>query len=532
MRAAAERARCRVDRIARCHSARPAVLCALLLGLLLTPASALATPGTASIGYVQTAPLTIAFTGGPDGAITYEWNFGDGVTSTEQNPTHVYGTYGDRVVTLTVTDLLGPDTTTTPPIHVYAQPTAAFTWSQIPGTTDVKFTDMSGGEPTGWRWDFGDGGNQFVKQNPTHTFAPGTYTVTLTTSNRLYSSDAATQAVNVTAPPPPPPPNRPPTAEFTIASTPAARGSLVSFDASPSSDPDPNTTLTYAWDLDGNGTYTDASGPKASRTFATAGTFTVGLKVSDGSLSDKQFHTVTVIDDRPPTASFSFAPAAPAVGTSVAFTSSSSDPDGQIATLAWDLNGDGRFDDAQGPTAAWTFDTPGAHTVSLRATDDRGVSAIAFQSVEVSGSAGVTPAVQPAPGSAPVGPSPSSRAPSPGLMSPFPVVRIRGIIVGGRVRIGVLSVKAPKGAIVRVHCRGRSCPVRRLSRRVLSAARSVRFRRLEHSVRAGTIIEVFVRSAKAIGKYTRFDIRAGKAPLRRDQCLSPGSMRPTRCPLR
>ncbi len=115
-------------------------------------------------------------------------------------------------------------------------------------------------------------------------------------------------------------------------------------------------------------------------------------------------------------------------------------------------------------------------------------------------------------------------------MSPFPVTRIRGVIVGARVRISVLSVRAPKGATVRIHCRGRSCPTAWMSQRVRSAAHSVRFRPLERSVRAGTVIEIFVGSPKAIGKYTRFDIRAGKAPLRRDLCLAPGSSRPTRCP--
>ncbi|MGZ6708426.1 MAG: PKD domain-containing protein, partial [Solirubrobacteraceae bacterium] len=277
----------------------------------------------------------------------------------------------------------------------------------------------------------------------------------------------------------------------------------------------------------------DATGVTASRSFPAAGTYTVGLRVSDGSLTDKQFHTVTVVDDRPPVAAFTFAPASPAVGTGVTFTSASSDPDGQIAKLEWDLNGDGTFGEAQGPTAGWAFGTPGPHTVSLRATDDRGVSAIAFQTIDVSGPNGGTPAVQPTSGSAPGALPPSPKAPSlskPKLMSPFPVVRIRGVIVGARVRISVLSVRAPKGATVRARCRGRGCPAGWSTQRVRSAAHSVRFRRLERSVRPGTIIEVYVRSAKAIGKYTRFDIRAGKAPLRRDMCLAPGSMRPTRCP--
>ncbi len=155
----------------------------------------------------------------------------------------------------------------------------------------------------------------------------------------------------------------------------------MGFDAGTSADPDgPGdvSLFTYAWDLDNNGTFTDATGRITTKTFATPGTFTVRLRVSDGVQSDTQAHTVTVLDDRPPVPAFSFSPTAPAVGAGVTFTSSSSDPDGQITKLEWDLNGDGRFDDAQGPTATWTFTAPGPHTVSLKATDEQGVSAVAF----------------------------------------------------------------------------------------------------------------------------------------------------------
>jgi PKD repeat protein len=47
----------------------------------------------------------------------------------------------------------------------------------------VTFSDFSTGEPTGWTWNFGDGGTS-TEQNPVHTYtAIGTYTVTLTVSN-------------------------------------------------------------------------------------------------------------------------------------------------------------------------------------------------------------------------------------------------------------------------------------------------------------------------------------------------------------
>jgi hypothetical protein len=57
----------------------------------------------------------------------------------------------------------------------------------------------------------------------------------------------------------------------------------------------------------------------------------------------------------------------------------------------------------------------------------------------------------------------------------------------------------------------------------------VRFRRFERTLPAGTILELFVRQTGKIGKYTRFRIRAGKAPSRIDRCLVPGRARPARC---
>lgn len=79
-------------------------------------------------------------------------------------------------------------------------PTANFTASNTTvcvGST-VYFTDISGGNPTGWTWSFGDGGTS-TQQNPTHTYASaGTYTVTLTASNATGSSTNTTTITVVT----------------------------------------------------------------------------------------------------------------------------------------------------------------------------------------------------------------------------------------------------------------------------------------------------------------------------------------------
>jgi hypothetical protein len=90
-----------------------------------------------------------------------------------------------------------------------------------------------------------------------------------------------------------------------------------------------------------------------------------------------------VPNNQPPTASFTYSPASPRVRETVTFTSTSSDPDGSIASQAWDLDDDGQFDDASGSTASRSFPRRGAYTVRLRVVDDQGAAGVASRTVTV-----------------------------------------------------------------------------------------------------------------------------------------------------
>ena len=59
--------------------------------------------------------------------------------------------------------------------------------------------------------------------------------------------------------------------------------------------------------------------------------------------------------NRSPTAAFNFLPAAPRTIETVTFTSTSTDPDGPLASQLWDLDGNGTYGDASGPTASRQF---------------------------------------------------------------------------------------------------------------------------------------------------------------------------------
>ncbi len=80
----------------------------------------------------------------------------------------------------------------TPPVADFsANPTSG------PAPLSVSFTDLSGGNPTSWSWNFGDGGSS-TAQNPSHSYAnPGTYTVSLTATN-VFGSDTETKTGYIT----------------------------------------------------------------------------------------------------------------------------------------------------------------------------------------------------------------------------------------------------------------------------------------------------------------------------------------------
>ena len=137
-------------------------------------------------------PLTVQFNDTSTGFISpvnYEWNFGDGETSTDQNPSHIYPTSATSYtypVTLTVLGYCVQTNTTTRYITVESPPMSAlFNADVTEGMAPLKvnFKDTSMGDPITWLWDFGDGTTS-PEQNPAHTYAAsGLYTVTLEVTN-------------------------------------------------------------------------------------------------------------------------------------------------------------------------------------------------------------------------------------------------------------------------------------------------------------------------------------------------------------
>ena len=128
------------------------------------------------------------------GPVTYLWAFGDGYTSTLENPTHTYADAGTYTVILTATNAQGPDSVSHDVVILAAPAGADFTWTPITPTVGelVHFTGTAAGgtPPLTYAWAFGDGGagNGSVV---THTYSEaGTYTVLLTVTNACGTATA------------------------------------------------------------------------------------------------------------------------------------------------------------------------------------------------------------------------------------------------------------------------------------------------------------------------------------------------------
>lgn len=135
--------------------------------------------------------LAVKFTNTTVGGLSYHWDFGDGTTSDEFEPTHIYSGNGPYyTVTLTATNSLGctKTITSTNYIHVVPPPVAQFTVNpgiqiSIPNYT-FNFVDQSTDIPDQWDWDFGDGTHS-SQRNPSHTYIDtGLYKVTLKVTNQ------------------------------------------------------------------------------------------------------------------------------------------------------------------------------------------------------------------------------------------------------------------------------------------------------------------------------------------------------------
>lgn len=302
------------------------------------------------------APMNVQFTdsslAGAGTKTAWDWDFGDGTTSTVQSPLHFYSIAGDYNITLRVTNSFGCRgvLTRSTYIHVKAKPvptfTSATTTSCNPPTT-VAFTNTSAGGPFPTiRWSFGDGGTS-TAANPSHTYTTaGTYNVKLLIYNTDGCRDSIINPVVVGDV----------VADFTAPDT-VCQGAPVRFTNTSS----PATASSF-WRF-GDGTTSTQISP--TKIYNATGRFIVKLVNDFGACKDSITKPIYVTPQ--PTASFNYS--APPTGctlpVNVSFTSTSA------GTVSYQWNfGDGSNSTAANPTH--TYNAYGSYNVRLIIKNARG----------------------------------------------------------------------------------------------------------------------------------------------------------------
>jgi len=264
-------------------------------------------------------------------------------------------------------------TNNTPPVAVIQADAASGVAPFTVQLTGVSSSDANG-TITAYAWDFGDGtpaGNQAALA---HTyFTPGSYIVTLVVTDDAGATGQQQVTITVQSPPPPPPMNRPPTAMATATPLSGQAPLTVQFSAAGSSDPD-NDIASYIWSF-GDGSSSE-TGESVSHVYARGGSFTARVTVTDAvhqSASAEVSITVSAppMPNNPPMAGGTVSTLSGTAPLRVTFdASSSSDPDGDIASYSWSF-GDGTPNDAR-VTGDHVYMSAGMYMMTLTVTDQMG----------------------------------------------------------------------------------------------------------------------------------------------------------------
>jgi PKD repeat protein len=342
-------------------------------------------PVTADAGADKTANegSSVSFTGtaGGVGALSYDWDFGDGsahVTGT-LTPTHTYADNGTYTVTLTVTDAASQVATDTAVVTVNnVAPTASLTNNgpvntnanvtiSFSGQADVSAPDQAAGFR--YSYDFDNNGT-WEQTDVTSASATTSYATSgsKTVKARIKDKDGGftdyTTTVTV---------NGAPTANAGVDKT-ANEGSSVSFTGTAGGGVG---TLSYDWDFgDGSAHATGTLTP--SHTYADNGTYTVTLTVTDAASQVATDTAVVTINNVAPTATLSNnGPVLVNNTVTVSFSGQAdvSAPD-QAAGFrySYDFDNNGTWDlaDVTTASASTSFATSGSKTVKARIKDKDG----------------------------------------------------------------------------------------------------------------------------------------------------------------
>ncbi|HEY8388789.1 MAG TPA: PKD domain-containing protein, partial [Parasegetibacter sp.] len=288
----------------------------------------------------------------PDGSIqSWLWNFGDGTTSTERNPSKTYPDNGFYNVSLTVTSSTGCTHTRSVAryIRILSGVTAEFFFRQdsvCRAPFPVHFSNQTSGPGSmTYIWDMGNGSTATTEDATTSYNAEGTYTVQLIARSEYGCADTITKTVPVTGA----------NAVITAPSSGCINQPVNFVNGST-----PTAVSSY-WDF-GDGT--TGSGANISKTFNQAGVYEVKLVTDLGFCKDSTIHNLTIPD----------LPAVNFTGTNLTgckgpLTADFQPQAPEAVSWFWDF-GDGQTSTLQAPSNV--YNNPGVYDVRLTITNANG----------------------------------------------------------------------------------------------------------------------------------------------------------------
>lgn len=296
---------------------------------------------------------------------SWNWDFGDGNTSTDQNPTNPYANLGTYDVELTVTTDDGCINSITQEVGMYPLPVADFSFADACLETEFPFTDestVSSGSVTEWDWDFGDG-NTSTNQNPSNTYGTdGTFDVTLIATTDRGCEDTETQTITV---------HPLPVADFSNTTVCA----LITMDYTDESTVTSGSIDAWQWYFgDGN----ESQIQNSTNLFANGGTYTTSLVVTTAlGCQDSIAQDVTVYPK--PEAEFSWEDVCLEVENS--FTDESTITGSTVSGWDWDFGDNSGTSNVQNPS--YEYGNSGTYQVELIATTDDGCKDTIIHTAEV-----------------------------------------------------------------------------------------------------------------------------------------------------
>ncbi len=311
--------------------------------------------------------------------VSYSWEFGDGDTSTLQNPGHLYaGGVANYDVRLIVTAANGCVDTVDRNIKINNVPVASFSYSPLTVCqgNDVQFTDLSlvsSDTISSWFWDFGDGSTDTVR-NPVHQFAnSGNQTISLIAySPSSCPSPVSQQTITITASP---------SALFNF--TEACLGDPTLF-SDMSTAPTGSTIISRVWNF-GTGDSSLLTNP--AYTFAGSGLFPVVLSVTTDAGCVNSYNTTVPVHALPVAA---FSTSNLCSNQAAVFNNlSSADTNSVLVAYEWNFGdfGSGAANTSSLANPVHTYINAGLYDVFLIASTDHSCKDTALVQIRINPSA-------------------------------------------------------------------------------------------------------------------------------------------------